>query len=490
MERRRAKGIAGQHLTGCRTVTPVEGGAGPARLRRVLAALLIAAVVASCGGREGSAGQSRNAGSPPRLTGAHPCPRIVGFTCAWLSVPLDHGGLNVTTLRLAIGIQNGIRPVHGMLLFLTGGPGQPGVSLMTRVVSRLGSALAGYRLVMMDQRGTGAGALECPALQAYAGSSDLTVVPPSAVTSCAMRIGPTRRFFTTSETVGDIEALRVALGADQLTLDGVSYGTYVAERYSLTHPERVARLVLDSVVPQQGVDPLYLAALQAAGPALRSACAQERCNWDPARDLNAVVKMYHDGPELLNALVAESIVIPSFSEVLGPLHEAADGSPQSLEQFLAAMPRYESTPADQLSQGLHESTLCMDLSAPWNPQAPTNQRAAALRLALRHLSPSSLYPFDPATAYGNGLAQGCLQWPPTVPPPVYEGDPSVRLPSIPVLLLVGDRDLSTPLAWARQEAAEAPDAKLVIVPGAGHSVQTRAADAARPILAKFLDGQP
>jgi pimeloyl-ACP methyl ester carboxylesterase len=390
---------------------------------------------------------------------------------------------------LAVGIQNEIRPAHGVLLFLTGGPGQPGVSLISRVVSRLGAALAGYRLVMFDQRGTGAAALECPGLQAEAGSSDLTVVPPSAVTSCAMQIGSTRRFFTTAETVGDIEALRVALGVGQLTLDGVSYGTYVAERYTLAHPQRVARLVLDSVVPQQGVDPLYIATLQATGPVLRSACAQEHCNWDPARDLKTVVNRYHNGPQLLNALVAESVEVPSFSEVLGPLHDAADGSPQSLDRFLAAIPRYESAPADELSQGLHESTLCLDLSAPWNPQASTNQRASALRLALSHVSASSLYPFDRATAYGNGLAQGCLQWPPTIPPPVYEGDPSQPLPSIPVLILVGDRDLSTPLAWARQEAAVAPDAKLVIVRGAGHSVQTRAADSTRPILAKFLDGQ-
>jgi pimeloyl-ACP methyl ester carboxylesterase len=207
-----------------------------------------------------------------------------------------------------------------VLLFLTGGPGQPGVSLIPRVVSRLGAALAGYRLVMFDQRGTGAAALECPALQADAGSSDLTVVPPVAVTTCAMQIGPNRRFFTTAETVADIEALRVALGVHQLTLDGVSYGTYVAERYTLTYPQRVARLVLDSVVPQQGVDPLYLAALPATGRVLRSACAQLRCNWDPAQDLTVVVKRYHDGPQLLNALVAESIAVPSFSEVLGPLH--------------------------------------------------------------------------------------------------------------------------------------------------------------------------
>ena len=56
--------------------------------------------------------------------------------------------------------------------------------------------------------------------------------------------------------MADLEALRVALGADKLTLDGVSYGTFVAERYAMAHPDRVARLVLDSVVPAAGLDGL------------------------------------------------------------------------------------------------------------------------------------------------------------------------------------------------------------------------------------------
>ena len=46
-----------------------------------------------------------------------------------------------------------------------------------------------------------------------------------------------------------------------------------------------------------------------------------------------------------------------------------------------------------------------------------------------------------------------------------------RLPAVPVLLLAGEQDLSTPLEWARREAATAPRGRLMVVPGAGHSVQ-------------------
>ena len=170
--------------------------------------------------------------------------------------------------------------------------------------------------------------------------------------------------------------------------------------------------------------------------------------------------------------------VPSFVEVLGPLHAAAHGQPQALDRFLAAIPSYESAPADELSQGLHDSTLCLDLTPPWNPQAPTSHRAQALRRAIDRVSPESLFPFDRATALGNGIAQGCLDWPPTARPAVYDGDPSAALPRVPVLLLAGTRDLSTPLQWAREEASKASDGRLVIVPGAGHSVQTRSQSAA------------
>ena len=204
-------------------------------------------------------------------------------------------------LRLAVGVSTVKAAPRGVLLFLTGGPGQPGIPFLTRIHTRLRAALAGYRLVMFDQRGTGADALECPALQQAAGASDLAVVPEATVADCARSIGGARRYYVTAETVADIDALRSALGAVRLTLDGVSYGTYVAERYALQYPTHAARIVLDSVVPQAGVDPTYGAALSASGRVLRSVCAAERCGWDPAADLSAVVNRLHDGPAVLDA---------------------------------------------------------------------------------------------------------------------------------------------------------------------------------------------
>jgi pimeloyl-ACP methyl ester carboxylesterase len=60
---------------------------------------------------------------------------------------------------------------------------------------------------------------------------------------------------------------------------------------------------------------------------------------------------------------------------------------------------------------------------------------------------------------------------------------------VPVLLLAGDRDLSTPLEWARQEAAMAPVHQLVVVAGDGHSVQSRGMTRrVMQVLERFLRG--
>ncbi|MFI8103957.1 alpha/beta fold hydrolase [Streptomyces sp. NPDC086023] len=47
-----------------------------------------------------------------------------------------------------------------------------------------------------------------------------------------------------------------------------------------------------------------------------------------------------------------------------------------------------------------------------------------------------------------------------------------------MLLLAGDRDLSTPVQWAREPAATTPRAEPVVVPRAGHSTQSRSDEGA------------
>ena len=464
------------------------GDMGNTTLRALAATAVLLGLTSGCTGTTSRpGGQAPSAPDHAGLRDVQPCPGIPGFSCGSLSVRLDPFGLTPGRLSLRVAMSDVASAPHGVLVFLTGGPGQPGVPFVPRLAGRLGPALRGYRPVMFDQRGTGAGALDCPTLQRQMGASDLTVPSPAAVRSCAGALGPDRRFFATADTVADIEALRAALGVARITLDGVSYGSYVAGQFALAHPGEVSRLVLDSVVPSWNVDPLQLVNMRQTAVVLRDACAAQGCGFEPARDLAAVVRRYHDGPALLDMLVASSVGDPSFPGVPAALHAAAAGRTAALDALVAQVHAADSATAGELSQGLHASTLCADMPMPWGgPDTPLAARPAALARAVARLTTAQVWPFDQATAGGNGFIQTCLHWPPA-PAPAAVAAPHAELPSVPVLLLAGGHDLSTPLAGARAQAALAPDGHLFVVPTAGHSVQSRAdGNPAEAELARFL----
>jgi pimeloyl-ACP methyl ester carboxylesterase len=384
-----------------------------------------------------------------------------------LRVPLDHSGDIPGTLRLRVAATG---PRHApVVLLLSGGPGEAAIFILPAVRALFRPAASRVRLVTIDQRGTGRGALRCPALQREMGASDLTPPTARAVRACAAAIGPERRFFSTTDTVADLDALRQALGAQRMVLDGVSYGTYVAERYALAHPGNVRGLVLDSVVPHAGVNVLSDGPMRATPRVLRAACGPS-CPADPAADLHAEIAAHHDGPQLLDVLTALSISHPRLKLAIDALRAAARGQRTGLLGLIHAVERREHAyPASELSQGLHASTLCADNRAPWGgPDAPLAGRRAKLDAAVAKLPPAAFGPYDRATATGNGIALQCLYWPPVPrPAPAAAG----RLPRAPTLLLAGEQDLTTPLEWARREAQTVPDGRLMIVPGAGHSVQ-------------------
>src|SRR2546423_1493961 len=138
------------------------------------------------------------------LLHVHRCPTQPGFSCATLRVPLDWSGHVKGTLDLAVAAGPS---APRTLVVLTGGPGQPGTPYIARTSSRLG--LGGrYRVVMIDQRGTGAAALDCPVLQRQMGFSDLIPPTPAAVRACAASIGPKRAFFGSDDVVRDLDQLR------------------------------------------------------------------------------------------------------------------------------------------------------------------------------------------------------------------------------------------------------------------------------------------
>ncbi|NUS53805.1 MAG: alpha/beta hydrolase [Streptomycetaceae bacterium] len=433
---------------------------------------------------------------PAGLADAAPCPGIDGFTCGYVSVPLDRSGRVPGTLRLQAAVAGNTGAPRGVLMFLSGGPGQPGVSLVPRIRARVGYLLDDYQLVMVDQRGTGSAAIDCPRLQLEVGSSDITPASAGALGECAGVLGPARDFYTTADTVADLDALRAALGVRAWTLDGVSYGTFVAEHYGLTYPQHVSRMVLDSVVPQEGAETLYTASLARTAYVLRTACAEQSCGFDPAADLAATVRRYGVGVGvgvgvgIFDLIVTATIVDPKLTgppgyfPVLSLLHQAAQGDPGPLHEAITQLQGGGDTPVQAYSAGLHIATICADLTdAPWGDStAPGPSRVPRLEAAARRLPPGAVWPFTPQTAAGQGIARNCAGWVASRPDP----QPPLRVLKMPVLLINGDRDLSTPLPWAQQQAARTPQGRLVVIAGMGHSIQGRNPDGDAAVQAFLL----
>jgi pimeloyl-ACP methyl ester carboxylesterase len=192
-----------------------------------------------------------------------------------------------------------------------------------------------------------------------------------------------------------------------------------------------------------------------------------------ADDLAFDVRRYHNGIQLLDALVALSVFDPTYRSVFdvpGALSSARRGDPGPMNGMIAGIRTAEaSTRASDLSQGLHASALCEDWLWPWgNSAAPLAGRKSALDRYAARLPKSALGPFDRATVTGNGIMQQCLYWPPT--PPTPQPPPGAKIEA-PALVLAGDRDLSTPLPWPRAELKLLPHGRLVFVHGMGHSTQ-------------------
>ena len=423
-------------------------------------AVVLLVVIAGCGSSKAPQAPTPRATAVPtpvpELTAAHTCGRAI---CSTLKVPLDRSRQGGETLSLKVAVEGAAdKPVF---VLLSGGPGEPGIPFIERARKWLGPVAKQVRIVAFDQRGTGTDALECPELQKQMGASDLSQPTEGAVTTCARTLGDRRAFFTTKDTADDLEALRVALGAERLTLDGISYGTYVAQRYALAYPRRASALVLDSVVPSDGVSLLSETSIKATrrvlGPEITAALAK-------------VVAQEGNGPELLDMLTALSVGKPRDDGYLTAIRQAADGDDASLRRWLTGVGKVvHGYTAAQLSQGLHASTLCADWPAPWgDASAPLKSREEAVREAAGELTDAELYPFDRETATSNGFVLQCRYWPPVAAP---KPAGARALPDVPTLLLNGDRDLSTPYEWAEQALTHAPGGRLMIVKGAGHDVQ-------------------
>ncbi|WP_328967737.1 alpha/beta hydrolase [Streptomyces sp. NBC_00239] len=194
--------------------------------------------------------------------------RFPTLQCGTLRVPLDHAEPGGRQITLALTrVPHTAARSQGPLLVNPGGPGGSGRSLAGFVASTLPAKVAAqYDVIGFDPRGVGKSepALNC-------GKGHFTPVRPDSVAhtweeeqanldrargfaeSCATLHGDVLPHVGTVSAVRDLDLIRQALGAPQVSYFGYSYGTYLGAVYAKLFPQRVKRLVLDSVVDPGGV---------------------------------------------------------------------------------------------------------------------------------------------------------------------------------------------------------------------------------------------
>ncbi len=413
------------------------------------------------------------------------------YACGHLTVPLDPSGTTPGTITIALRRHRAaIEGPNSAVIALAGGPGQSALPFASSFAELLGPILATRDLIVFDQRGTGLShALACPAPK----HPPRRYVPGEAIVRCAGQIGPARAFYTTPDSVADIEAIRRAGGYEKLVLYGTSYGTKVAEQYAQTYPTHVEALVLDSVVAPNGPEPFSRSTFAAVPRVLRQECAGRVCAHitpEPVADLKRLVALMHGhaivghvieanghaqpesitANDLLGLLLAGDFSRLLRAEFISAVRAAADGDDAPLARLLAhAEAGEEGGGGDGIDTPLYLDTTCEEEDFPWSRAANPKTRLAEATAQLDALPASAFSPFTSTNALSLSDAKACSFWPFATPAPPIENAP---LPNVPTLILSGAADLRTPTSGAQEVAAEIPDSHLLVVPQTGHSVLT------------------
>ena len=257
----------------------------------VAAATLAAIALGAATGGSTAAGSAEGAGVGPFQY--RPCPEDVkmkSLRCARMRMPLERADLSIGTIPIAFAVRppsDGTKPVKGTIFAVEGGPGYGSIGSAPYYRNMLGPGiLQRYRLVTVDMRGTGhSQAIDCPGLQ------KATVSDSKGVEQCAKQLGDTFGSYRTSAAADDIDAVRAALGIDEITIYGDSYGTFLAQSYAYRHPDHTAAVILDSAYPVRGESPWYPSLTRHGVKSLSTICRRsEQCEPGARSRLDAVVR--------------------------------------------------------------------------------------------------------------------------------------------------------------------------------------------------------
>ena len=176
---------------------------------------------------------------------------LLPVTCGRLKVPenpADSGrGRTVEIAFMQVKAPRSIDQ-HGPMVFLNGGPGQNSLYFAEQLVTHphVRDVVVDRDWIFFDQRGTGRSS---PSLYCAPDADWFTQVKTCRDRLLAQGIDLSQ--YNSVRIVGDMEALRKALGVPRWNLWGLSYGARVAVIAARRHPASVRSIVLDgSGVPE------------------------------------------------------------------------------------------------------------------------------------------------------------------------------------------------------------------------------------------------
>ncbi|MFD3498734.1 alpha/beta hydrolase [Streptomyces sp. NPDC058678] len=183
--------------------------------------------------------------------------------CASLKVPLNYAEPHGRQITLALSrTPHTAKKSQAPLLINPGGPGVSGLDIAGWLPPLLPKAVAAqYDFIGFDPRGVGQSkpAVDCkPGYFAPVRPDSLPGTPAlekvnlarakSFAEECGKKYGDVLPYINTISTARDMDAIREALGAKKINYLGYSGGTYLGAVYGKLFPERVRRMVLDSIV--------------------------------------------------------------------------------------------------------------------------------------------------------------------------------------------------------------------------------------------------
>ncbi len=399
--------------------------------------------------------------------------------CTTLEVPEDRAHPEGRKISLAIAWihSKAYEGAPDPVFLLAGGPGQSARETFPQLSSAFAETLRKRHVILVDQRGTGGShALACKNKRPSDDddSDDEQVARERAVAftkACASSLDADPAFYSTAEAIDDLDAVRAALGAEQIDLVGISYGTRVAQQYAKRFPAHTRAVVLDGVVPNT----LVLGSEHAKNLEASLDLQFARCTADPVchqrfgsprSDLDGLLaklrkapmpvdyrdpitgELRHDtfGAGQLAGVVRLFAYAPPVAAVLPvALHEASEGHPEIL---MAQSKLISSLIGESITMGMQWSVMCTEDADELRPN-----------------------PADEHSVLGNALIEitvaQCAVW------PHHARAAGFREPlttDVPTLVLSGEFDPVTPPRYGDEVVARLPKGRHLILKGQGHNV--------------------